>query len=314
MLKIIPLTDEVEEPQVLRECDFFARSQVWPIHLRIDPREWLLNFEKDELPYAHDLLRAFMYFNDTISAELFRSAVQRLGQFVLDFNRNTHTVQSDWRDFIEGVIVVPVRGEIPRPTDSGYAYVRASRELFGFKETQFLEIDETLRLLRDDNTGSSIQRTILFVDDFVGSGNQFVDTWFRQVELHDGPKVSFDKLHSLTNARFFYCPLICTNEGIEEIKTQCPKVVVSPAHHLSPVYSAFHSESRLWAPERRDSAVDVLKKIAARVQMPDDGADNWRGYCNLGLGIAIRDSMPDACLGVFRFNMNGWRPLLKKPA
>lgn len=252
-----------------------------------------------------------MYYPEGMAEELLRSAVQRLSQNVLDFNLPPHEVASRWRAFVEGLIVVPVRGEDPNPSDSGFAYVRMARNALGLRQSQFHEEREALQLLQSVHHGG-VRRDVVFVDDFVGSGNQFVTTWLREVPLDGGGELSFARIASATASRFFYCPLVATEEGAVVIDSCCPEVTLSPAHFLPAEYSAFHAESRLWEPERRATGPQVLEAIAQRVGMPDTGGtsvDDWRGFHGLGLGLAIRDSIPDANLGVFRWTGPGWAPL-----
>lgn len=322
MPNLIPLGTPGETPPVLADRDFFTKAQVWPLHGRIDPREWLSNFEADELPYAHDLLGAFVYFNEALTTELFRSAVQRLGAHVLDFNKPPDVVQSDWRRFVGNVIVTAVRGEEPNPSDSGYAYVRMSRDL-GFEERQFMEAEGALRAMLAPAAHPGERRAVVFVDDFVGSGNQFVDTWERKLEVYRGYHLSFQRLAAATSRvatphpLFFYCPLICTEVGAARIRGTCPEVTLSPAHIIPPEYSALHPGSRIWDPSRASTAEAILHRIALRTGMHDTGGasvDDWRGFHSLGIALAIRDSIPDANLGVFRWDRNGWIPLFKKPA
>lgn len=310
MLPPIPLEKDAEPERALVEADFLSEAQVWPLRVQMDPRAWLQNFAPEERPYGLDLLRSFTYFSPRLSEELFRSAVQRLGQHVLDFDRPRHAVLSSWRSFVEGLIVVPVRGERPNPSDSGFTYIRNMRNAFGLGESQFFEERDALDLLQRVHR-AGVRRDVVFVDDFVGSGSQFVTTWKREVEVGGGA-LSFARVAGVTASRFFYCPLVSTTEGAGVIRSHCPEVTLSPAHYLGPEYSAFHPESRLWSPERRPDAVGVLKGIAARVGMPDTGGhdvDDWRGFAKLGLAIGFRDSIPDANLGVFRWEGPSWRPL-----
>lgn len=311
MLPLLNLDPAPEEPRVLHEADFLAQAAVWPMSDRINPRAWLNNFRDDEVPYALDLLRSFVYFSEGMSEVLLRSAVQRLGQEVLDFNAAPHVVASAWRGFVDGLVVVPVRGEDPNPTDSGFAYVRSARNALGLNQSQFHEERDALQLLQSVHH-AGVRRDVVFVDDFVGSGNQFVTTWQQEVPLAGGGELSFDRIASATASRFFYCPLVATEAGAEAIARYCPGVTLSPAHFLPAEYSAFHPESRLWARERRSTGPEVLRRIAERVGMPDtdgDDVDDWKGFHELGLAIAIRDSIPDANLGVFRWASSDWTPL-----
>lgn len=308
----LPAGDDIPE---LRDADFLAQVGVWPPKRQMDPSPWLRNFTADEKPYAEDLLRSFMYFSAELCEELLRSAVQRLSQHVLDFDREAKAVSSAWRDFVGGLYVLPVRGERPNSTDSGFSYVRTARIVFGLdEENQFpSEVDALRQLLRDASGG--VRHDVVFVDDFVGSGTQFIRTWTRSIDLGNGQTSSFAKVARSGVHRFFFCPLIATTQGASRIAKRCPAVRLSPAHFVPEEYSALHPNSRVWSEERRASGPDMLAAIAARAGMPaSGGTDDWRGVKELALSLAIHDSIPDATLGVFRWNRNGWVPLLKTPA
>jgi hypothetical protein len=81
-------------------------------------------------------------------------------------------------------------------------------------------------------------------------------------------------------------------------------------------YNALNPDYRFWSTDDvKKSAPNVLAEIAHRVGMPthdNNHVDDWRGYHRLGLGLVLGDAMPDACLGVFRFNKAGWHPLFNK--
>jgi hypothetical protein len=311
----IPTNSSRQNHPVLDKCAFLARSQVWPHINTINPRQWIKNFKgADELLVAHELLNSFMYFSPLMARELLRSAVQKIIPHLVDFTSTHETVTSTWQDTIQNLVVVSVSGEVPNPTDSGLGYVRMVRDMFGLPQARFISLRQLVSDLMAPPSGP--RPTVLFVDDVVGTGQQFATLWETPLPF------SFDlavapKEVAQSGAKFFYCPLVATAYGLKYIDEKCHgDVTVCPAYILTDDYNALAPNSRIWTtPEAKAIAPTVLASIASRVGMPDTDGSNvndWRGYHKLGLGLAIRDSIPDACLGVFHFNENNWKPLFNK--
>jgi hypothetical protein len=154
---------------------------------------------------------------------------------------------------------------------------------------------------------------IIFVDDFVGSGSQFIKTWRRQVPL-SGSTSSFERITAVRGAEFYYCPLVCTEYGFERIKKECAAVQLHPAHLLPRKYSALDPNSVIWPNHLRTTAISFLQAVSTRAGIPDTNGnvDDWRGFHQLGLAIAMGDSVPDATLPIFYWERNGWIPLIRR--
>ncbi|WP_187290227.1 phosphoribosyltransferase-like protein [Terriglobus saanensis] len=261
------------------------------------------------MEYAVHLLNSFMYFHSNLVQEMFASSVQALSRGIAKNSGSFITAASAWSTFFDSAIIVPVAGENYNPSDSGYYFARSARQHLGFREDQIMSPSDALAAI------SSNLRPIIFVDDFVGTGNQFVGTWYRDFEISGGSKTSFSKIAGVRGTRFFYCPVICTQSGHDEITLQCPSVTLSPAHILSERYSALHPDSLIWPDRLRPGAIPFLEAASKRAGIPDTGGsspDDWRGYEAKGLAIAIHETIPDATLCLLRWKHNGWHPLMVK--
>ncbi|WP_210522153.1 phosphoribosyltransferase-like protein [Hymenobacter terricola] len=289
---------------------------MWPPTNAIDSRQWLKNFvSKEEKAVAHDLLRGFLVFSERMTRELFRSAIQKIMPHVVDFSLPAAEVQAAWRQAVERMLIVPVRGETPNLTDSGFGYARLFRDVFGLRQSQFLPITQVVSRTMGAVAPAPI---VVFVDDFVGSGEQFIKLWQAQQEqAQHGWAFSFEEAAPSGAAQFFYCPLAASSYGLAAIEQVCGShVTLCPAHVVSAEYNALSPSYRFWSStDVQQSGPAVLANIARRVGMPahdNHHVDDWRGYHRLGLGLVLGDAMPDACLGVFRFNQRGWHPLFNK--
>jgi hypothetical protein len=168
--------------------------------------------------------------------------------------------------------------------------------------------DEVLKRLV--NSGP---QPVVFVDDFVGSGNQFVASWHREYSTGPSSRLSFAKAAATGSGPFFYTPLICTALGQDVIAQQCSLVRIQAAHVLDPRYSAIHPQSVIWPDSLRGTALQFLRTVSSRAGIPDSpgSVDHYEGFNSLGLTIAFDDSVPDASLPILRWMANDWKPLLR---
>lgn len=299
----------VTREEVIAKCDYFTRVHLWPLRAALDPDLWLRNFRSGEVDHAVHLLNAFLYFPRDLVVEMFASSIQALSRRTFKNGDSFITAISSWQMFFDRTIVVPVAGDRDNPSDSGFSFARIARQNLGFREEQILSPNDALSELAKG------PRPVIFVDDFVGTGNQFTGTWFREFTTSTGTKTTFSTIAGVRGMRFFYCPVLCTKDGLDEIALQCPTVELNPAHVLDDQYSALNPNSRVWPKHLRASALDFLESVSKRAGIPDtDGGspDDWRGYEKKGLNLAILDTIPDATLGLLRWRQDGWSPLMVK--
>ena len=293
---------------VLGKCEFFTDVHLWPLTNEMDALQWLQNFTDGELPYAIRLLDGFLFFSRELTDAMFVAGFQSISGQVARPGSMPLAVQSAWSQFCSDVIVTHVEGEIPSTTDSGYSFARRARQLLSIPEEQILAPDDALQAAI-----TSPQRPVVFVDDFVGSGQQFHDTWTRERALPSLGERSFEKLPQARTTRFFYCPILCTRDGATYIASSCKGVRVVPVHYLDPTRdTVFGTESSLWSAGERPKARAIIKAASLRAGIPESGKDRWDGYEGLGLAVAFEHSVPDATLPIFYGDKNGWKPLIQR--
>lgn len=299
-------TVQLNREIVTTKCAFLLEVQVWPLLERLDPERWLSNFEQFELDHAIALLDSFIYLRQSIMEALLLDAFQALSRTMLVRGEPFLSTQAKWRQFVDTVVITCVRGEDPKPTDSGYHFLRMARQKLGIDESRIVEPANALEMLVA--TGP---RPVIFVDDFVGSGDQFVTTWQREIEMPSlRQKISFERyLASVRGARFIYCPLVCTEYGRLRIEMTCPGVSLRPAHFLPAEYGAFTAGSNIWPPALESTAASFIDNASARAGIP---SGERRGFHNLGLALGFEHSIPDATLPLLYWNKNGWKPLVER--
>jgi hypothetical protein len=302
-------TLQVDRAWVLGKCDSFVDFQLWPIQTTLNPEGWLKNFLSDELEHAYHLLNSFTFYSEQLVRELFLAGFQNISCIRRKPGLSFAEQQSAWRSFCSEVLVTFVTGEQPNPTDSGHLFTRIVRQHLRISERRIVEPQVALRSLVEGS-----QKPILFVDDFVGSGAQFVATWRRPYDVGMVGHMSFERFANWKGGAYYYCPAICTALGTREISNYCPTVQLSPGNMLGRRYSAVEPDSVVWPENLLPTGASFIETASRRAGIPatDGGRNDWRGFNKLGLCVGFNHSVPDATLPLFYWEKNGWIPLLRR--
>jgi hypothetical protein len=184
------------------------------------------------------------------------------------------------------------------------------RQLVGIPEQRFLEPAQALIAVA--NGGH-----VVFLDDFVGSGDQFLSTWTRQL-LPTSPR-SFAEAVALGTAKASYLTLVATGDGIDRIRQAVPAVRLVTSHCLRTESSVRRLPRYCLQPDIPDLPTrieELLEKYAARLILPlymTNGGRRKYGYAELGLSLAFDHSTPDASLPIlWADGGSGWTPLVRR--
>jgi hypothetical protein len=289
---------------------YFVKVRLWPRQTQFDPRGWMSNFDDAERPFAARLLEGFTFFSNELVTAMFRTVFKNLSQVVLRNRSNYLAAANEWASFVDSVIVVRVAGQVTSEADSGYIFTRLSRDVLGIAEERLMSPRIALESLRKQP-----HQNVVFVDDFVGTGEQFVEMWERVHQLSDS-WASFKSLALTSGAEsigFYYVPLICAELGRSHIAEKCPQVKLLPAHLLVPSYSALAADSVIWREDMAVTGPKFIERASDRAGLRDlDGNEGcWRGYRRLGLALSFEHGAPDATLPIFTVANGNWKPLIK---
>ena len=293
------------EEFIFSKLQFLVDIHLWPLRTRLDPYAWIENFTDTERPYALNILNVFLYFVGDLIDAMFRAAVHSLCPELTAKATSLAEARAIWHMFLSTVRVTYVQGERPRPTDSGILFARKARQVLGIQEDHITDPGHALASLF--NCPST---PVVFVDDFVGSGNQMISTWTRRYDTNSGYETSFaDTSH---NSYVVYVPLVATQVGIEALSRECPNLRVCPAHSIDGHYSLVSPDSVLWPDQLRKLAPEVLYNASRRAGIVDGCEFGWKGFHDLALAIAFEHSVPDATLPLIFWDRSGWRPLIRR--
>lgn len=233
------------------------------------------------------------------------SAFHNLSSSIGDvFAHPPQQLVDSWQTFLaETLISYP--SEPNNPAGSGNIASRIVREEIGIPNSRLFVPEALVSHI----VGSKKPPTIVFVDDFAGTGLQFTDTWVRK-HIVNGREYSFASLAlDKKILRVYFTPAICTSSARRAILDLNPIIAVEPAHILPPQYSAKEWNTRL-VPSNLTSKLDeFLRKYA-----PNAGydAEHRYGVGECGLAISFEHSTPDNTLPVFNGGPrkpSSWTPL-----
>jgi len=291
----------VSEAEVLDGRRFLSDAGFNPASIKSASRAWLDNFEQADRELAVHLLEAFILIPNSMTDALLQAAFHQLAPSVCGAG-GYELAPSSWTSFRNEILVTIPTGEIPNPTDSGYSFQRSVRQRFGIDEAQIVEPADAIARLANRGSG-----TVVFVDDFVGSGHQFVQTWNRAYEISPSRTLTFGDVCQTNVA--IYVPLVATESGVAHIESNCATAEVRAVHVLGPEYSANSATSSIWQSAPHDDAVAFVEKYTVRAGFPVSEA--W-GYGDLALAFAFEHGTPDATLPILYSERGSWRPLVRR--
>ena len=276
---------------VLAKCDHLVETGLWPREQDFPFRRWLANFESHQQPVAAKLLDRLVFVNEEMAHGALLSACQRLlSSFAsggpIDPLPSTEAISS----VHDSIIITPIRGERPSPTDSAYSYARAARDRLGVHSDRIVD-DLAMAVDR----ASRSDGIVVLVDDIIGSGDQITST-----------------VADMTDCS---CPLAClaaivTSHAYERLTTEFPDLQIFAGHILDIERYGIHA--LLPVPEHQD-AHDLLHHVAQSLRVPAYVDDPVYGFKGFGLTLAFHNSIPDFSLPIlWAPGGSGWTPLKER--
>ncbi len=250
---------------------------------------------------------AFVYFPEPMTKALLTSAFQQISLDETFGASALATAIQLWRSFCTSVLIVPVEGETPSPAESGHVVSRLVRDTLGLPETNIKPAKEALYLLKQ-----GMQKPVVFIDDFSGTGLQFRDFWRRSYQLVDSTATSFQRLEMQGYGPFYFTPLVMTHTAGEMISRIASTVRLRPAHLIGKEYYAVSNESLLWPPGSTAEGLDFLRRAAVRLGLDPRDQSALLGHGQMGLALAFSHGAPDTTLPIFSWALNGFVPLLSR--
>jgi len=289
------------EEVVLEKCDSFVRLSVWPSSQQLNFRGWIDNFSDDQdRTYALHLLNSFTFYNSELCSALLFGAIQSLS---IPHSRLETMNESllAWDADLRRTIFVPVEGEKPNITDSGIMLAGMVRRRLQIPEDRIKSFDQLLQAIAAGRSGIT---RVVFFDDFIGSGQQFI----RLLLTPRMNNVPYDIILS-AGCEIRYCCFVATAYGLRNIEGSLPDAKVQSSHVIDETHSVVAPNSRVWPNELRSGVDDFILRSSRRAGIPDH---NRLGFHNLGLALAFDHTIPDASLPIFYNSTSDWIPLMRR--
>jgi hypothetical protein len=239
--------------------------------------KWISQFidYKDRI-YALRLLNNIRYYNIDDVINLYQLTHKNL---LFNFDENPN---------IKNFLFVPAGNA----GSSGSKCAQEYRNYNSLNETQIVNPSEL------SNFENNSYKYIIFVDDFIGSGNQ--------ANIFLKEKINFEDLKSKGIEKFYFVSLIGFDEGIKFIeKNNDIKVIV--AEKLDEKDKVFSDKSTIFSAEEKEEARQIFEKYGKKLCK-----DFPLGYNNFGALISFYYKTPNHTLPIFWSDARKWIPIFKR--
>lgn len=194
--------------------------------------------------------------------------------------------------------LVPVICETDPPTKSGPLVLRRLQRILQVNQKWMCWPWQATKLIGDEGIES-----IVFVDDFLGSGRQFVK-FFKQWGFHEHTEW----------VRYFYAPVVAHQQGIEYLARELPGLYVVPAETLDQTHGFF--SDGVWerlgqgCVSAEDAKMWYLDYVSQKGFNSKDVG--FLGYGDLALTFGFSHSTPNSSLPILWYETADWQPLLER--
>lgn len=298
---ILPENAETYVNTVKDRCVDLISYKIWGGIKVIDLQRWFKNFEGEKEKYfAACVLDTLIYRSseqvDAMALEIFTKKLPKiLKSLGYGFDSYKCLLEKLRGGSIIDIRLVSVANKRERPTKSSTIILRGFRRNIGLNDNYFISPEE----IRDEIRAGV--KTFIFIDDFLGTGDQFYSMW-----TENGLAMLMKDVNAI------YTPLVAHEKGIESLGERCPEVKISFAEYLPNCSNVFESafNDNVNTPE---SAQNFYDELLNKYKFDESlGKDNKYGHGCLGLAYTFYHSSPDNCLHIIWDNKDGWHPLIPK--
>ena len=291
--------------EILTRCRGLIQKDVWK-DLDISRfRRWIANFRTDEEKYfAACVLDGLVYRSHDQTVAMINQLLQRTIPDLFRFSPPPNTVPVDFLQALKcsaklsepGFRFVTAVKQVDPPTKSAHYVARILKRSFAISEDWIIKAWDLPAHI------SKGIKTYLFIDDFLGTGDQFES--FFQIEgiaSHAGIFVG-------------YVPLTAHRSGIQHLNTVLPSVMVSCVELLGEGHGLFSPTAKYFddGVNTSGSAKEFFYDLMTARHIPLIGRDRG-GYGGLELAYVFEHAAPDNCLPILWWRQSPhWIPLFDR--
>ena len=302
----LPKDGDVFISQILDRCEDLIYAGIWEGLDTIRLHTWMNNFKTStERYFAACVLDALIYRSEKQTAAMMRQLFQRCIPDILRLAPPRFTMETDWYQQLRlpmhvkdpHIRIVPVIKSTDPPTKSGPLVCRFYRRLLKLNQAFMIwpwQIDfaKTIGV-----------NAFLFVDDFLGTGDQFSE-FMTHFSIND----------KLVNTDAIYAPLVAHEKGINDLRKSYPEILICAVEILSERYNLFAKDS-LWFQDKDNintplSAYTFYNNLVIDRNLPI--SNHKTGYGNFAIAYGFEHATPDNCLPILWIRTKNWEPLLER--
>lgn len=275
------------EEEVLNRVNTLCKSNIWGLQ-RDSLRAWFNNFQKEEHKYlALHILDRLTYRSKDMAHAAYSSYVRtKLKSHAADFFGINQLSMCQWLEGIrrhgttefENLKLIAVSKKYDT-ADSGKVILRMlTSELFN--QSHELSCDE---LIAQGHKGL----LIILIDDFVGSGQQFID-FARDYKLSE----------IMVSNKVLYAPLMAYKPGIDVIAKAYPNLNIEPLEVLDESDHFFSfSDDKLFCGDDEITEQEFISCYEEIRVLSGHKKSMWYGRDKLCLTVAFEWGVPNQSLG-----------------
>jgi hypothetical protein len=299
---LLPPDGSIYTDRIFARCRDLISYQVWSGIQRPRLDAWIANFRTGEERYfAAKVLDALIYRSDDQTIALLRELLSRLipnHARIYGLPGKLQQIYTALRDrhFDPGVRVVPVIPPGSPPTKSGPLIARHLKRSLKVFERWIVDPQYVRAHLASVDT-------VIFVDDFLGTGTQFSDF------LRDTGLIPYLSSHC-----FIYGCLAGHETGINLLRGAFPSLHVAAVERLDDSHALFHDDAGSFPDEvnsaecARDFYYGLIDDRRFNITGP-----NRRGFGHLEVVYAFEHSVPDNSLPILWWDRSDkWRHLFDR--
>jgi hypothetical protein len=296
-----PLDSELYFDHVVQRCRYLIGVNIWGGISLTRLEEWIGVFNTDAERYlAACVLDSLIYRSTNQVKGLMTQLLQRGLPENLELLSHKG-IQEDWQELLAqdndpSIRMVPVLRDDDPPSKSGPMITRLYKHL--------VMTNDQWMIWPWQMTDAELShvRHFLLVDDFLGTGDQFIK-FVKRTE--------FEKL--IGDKRVIYSPLIAHACGIAKVKEVYPDVVIVPAEVIDGDYNLFGKQSRLFidGSNSLESAKAFYEEFFRR-NNATISKDYLYGKGELGLTLAFEFSIPNASIPLLWSKKGSLKPLFER--
>lgn len=237
---------------------------------REDIGAWLSQFSDNHSSIAAKVLDNVVVISDAQIHQAYRDALIRIGGWAKD----TEQRKGRW-------VFLGLGGQ----AESGPAMLHIFREAAGLEADKYQELFKTLADL--PRMKLTAEDTVIFVDDFSGSGDQFVTRWETTREL------------IASEARIFLFLAAVTARALTRL-SDIEDVKVEAGHEIATHQNVLSQECETFSAEEKVVVLSYCKRADRR---------NPKGWKDCGLLLVISRKTPNNSLPILHARSRRWTPL-----